>query len=168
MTAMVRRILLRVALPLLLVAGPGLTAEAQTTIVENADGSISVTTGGQEIVIPADLAAGVIGALRDNANDPQGLRAAIETLVAGHAGGADGAPLAAAIAAFAVYESSGDSAVVTAIVNGASAGNPAVSTPALVSALPAATAGAKRRAPPVVQPSSQSTAENPLQVSPAG
>ena len=160
MRNMIRRILPLVALSLMLVAGG--SAQAKTTIVENPDGTVSVTIDGGETVISAGLAAAIIDAVKSNPGDPESLRAAIRALVAGNAGGADDAALATAIAAFAVASSSGRSGVVTAIVEGAAAGNPSLSTVAVLDALPAVTVGA-----PVPPPQpSQDTAENPSQISP--
>ena len=167
---MIRKVLSRAALPLLLIAG--FAAEAQTLVVENADGSVSVTIDGEETTIASTLAGGILDALRENAGDPQGLREAVRTIVAGNAGGADGAALASAIAAFAAFRSNGDSEVVAAIVGGVAAGNPVVTAPELLSRLPEGTAGGTplqaeaptAADPPPSQPGALSTAENPQQV----
>lgn len=170
MAFVVRRAVSRAALPLMLIAG--FAAQAQTVVVENADGSISITVDGGETTLPATLADSILAALRENAGDPQGLREAVRTIVAGNAGGADGAALASVIAAFAAFRSNGDSEVVAAIVGGVAAGNPVVTAPELLSRLPEGTAGgtplqAEAPAtadPPPSQPGALSTAENPQQV----
>ena len=172
---MIRKVLSRTALPLLLIAG--FTAGAQTLVVENADGSVSVTIDGEETTIASTLAGGILDALRENAGDPQGLREAVRTIVAGSAGGSESGELASAIAAFAAFRSNGDSEVVAAIVGGVATGNPTVSAPELLSRLPESTAGAvplqaEARTTPGDRPrppEARSTAENPQQVaSPAG
>ena len=172
---MIRKVLSRAALPLLLIAG--FAAEAQTLVVENADGSVSVTIDGEETTIASTLAGGILDALRENAGDPQGLREAVRTIVAGNAGGRESGELASAIAAFAAFRSNGDSEVVAAIVGGVATGNPAVSAPELLSSLPESTASAvplqaEARTTPGARPrlpEARSTAENPQQVaSPAG
>ena len=176
---MIRTLLSRAALPLMLIAG--LAAGARMLVVENADGSVSITIDGEETTIAATLAGSIVDALRENAGDPQGLREAVRGIVAGNAGGTERGELASAIAAFATFRSNGDSEVVAAIVAGVATGNPVVSVPELLSRLPESTAGAiplqeaEARATPGVrhpasrQPEARSTAENPQQAaSPAG
>ena len=164
MTITIRRILSRAALPLMLILG--FTVQAQTEVVRNVDGSVSITIDGQEVTVSATLAGSIIDALRENAGDPQALQAAVQAIVADNAGGENRAALASAIAAFAASMSSGDSQVVAAIVSGAAAANPAVSMQALLLILPETTAGGSLPPP---QPGVRSTAENPQQVvSPAG
>ena len=124
MTITIRRILSRAALPLMLILG--FTVQAQTEVVRNVDGSVSITIDGQEVTVSATLAGSIIDALRENAGDPQALQAAVQAIVADNAGGENRAALASAIAAFAASMSSGDSEVVAAIVSGAAAANPAV------------------------------------------
>ena len=165
MTMTIRRVLSRAALPLMLMMLIlSFTVQAQTEVVRNVDGSVSITIDGQEVTVSATLADRIIDALRENAGDPQALQAAVQAIVADNAGGENRAALASAIAAFAAFMSSGDSEVVVAIVSGAAAANPAVSTQDLLRTLPDTTAGSL---PP--QPGVRSTAENPQQVvSPAG
>ncbi len=160
MRNMIRRILSPVAVSLLLIAGGN--AQAATMIVKNANGTVSVTTDGQETLLSAGLAAAIVDAVKRNTSDPESLRAAIRALVAGNAGGADDAALATAIAAFAAASSSGGSEVVTAIVEGAAAGNPSLSAVAVLGALPAAPSGVPRAA----SRPSQGTVENLQQISP--
>ena len=109
--------------PALLVAA-GITAGAHASIVRNADGSFSAPVGDQVVVIPADLAAQVAGALEENGDDPAALLSAFQALVAGHAGGAEDLPLALAIAAFAISSVRDDPRAVTAIINATVGGNP--------------------------------------------
>lgn len=175
MAFVIRRVVSRAALPLMLIAG--FAAQAQTVVVENADGSVSITVDGEETTLPATLVDGILDALRENAGDPQGLREAVRIIVAGNAGGTDATALASAVAAFTAFRSNGDSEVVAAIVGGVAAGNPAISTQDLLRTLPETTAGdlsLQSEAPatadvPPRQPEARSTAENPQQVaSPAG
>ena len=174
MTITIRRVLSRAALPLMLILG--FTVQAQTEVVRNVDGSVSITIDGQEVTISATLADSIIDALRENAGDPQALQAAVQAIVADNAGGENRAALASTITAFAAFMSSGDSEVVTAIVSGAAAANPAVSTQDLLRILPETTAGSLPPPQPETtagasppQPGARSTAENPQQVvSPAG
>ena len=163
MTIAIRRVLSRAALPLMLILGSAV--QAQTEVVRNVDGSVSITIDAQEATVSATLADRILDALRENAGDPQALQAAVQAIVADNAGGENRAALASAIAAFAAFMSSGDSEVVAAIVSGAAAANPAVSTQDLLRILPDTTAGSL----PPPQPGVRSTAENPQQVvSPAG
>lgn len=169
MATTIRRVLSRAALPLVLI--PGLAAQAQTEVAWNADGSVSVTVADREVTIPATIADEIIDALRENVDDPQGLQAAVQTIVAGNADGRDRTALASAVVAFAAFMSTGDSEAVAAIVNGATAGNPAVSTPELLGNLPETTVGApppppgERSTADAPPPSGErSTAENPQQV----
>ena len=157
MAFVIRRAVSRAALPLMLIAG--FAAQAQTVVVEHADGSVSITGDGEEITLPATLAGSILDALRENAGDPKGLREAVRTIVAGNAGDLDRMALASAIAAFAAFRSNGASEVVAAIVGGVAAGNPAISTEELLPILPETTAGTRPR-----QPGARSTAENPQQV----
>ena len=101
----------------------------------------SITIDGQEVTVSATLADRIIDALRENTGDPQALQAAVQAIVADNAGGENRAALASAIAAFAAFTSSGDSEVVAAIVSGAAAANPAVSTQDILRTLPDTTAG---------------------------
>ena len=135
-----RRAVSWTVLPLALVAS--LTVGACTNIVQQADGSFLASMGERRIVIPASVAAGVVDALNENGNDPQGLTSAVGAIVAENAGGADDVMLAAAIAEFAVCSSSGDSDVVTAIVDGTIQGNPSVTPEMALSAVAMATPSA--------------------------
>ena len=123
-------------LPLALIASLGVCA--CTNIVQQADGSYLASMGGQRVVIPASVAAGVAGALSENGNAPQGLESAMQAIVAENAGGAGDVMLAVAIAELAVCDSSGDSNIVTAIVDGTTQGNPSVTPEAALSAVAAA------------------------------
>ena len=173
MTMTILRALSRAALPLMLILS--FTVQAQTEVVRNADGSASITIDGQEVTVSATLADRIIDALRENTGDPQALQAAVQAIVADNAGGENRAVLASAIAAFAAFTSSGDSEVVAAIVSGAAAANPAVSTQDILRTLPDTTAGSLPPQPETTagtsppQPGARGTAENPQQVaSPAG
>ena len=176
MTMTIQRVLSRAALPLMLMMLIlSFTVQAQTEVVRNVDGSASITIDGQEVTISATLADSIIDALRESAGDPQALQAAVQAIVADNAGGENRAALASTITAFAAFMSNGDSEVVTAIVSGAAAANPAISTQDLLRILPDTTAGSLPPQPGTTagasppQPGARGTAENPQQVvSPAG
>lgn len=109
----------------------GVATGAQASIVENVNGGFSVAVSGQIVVIPENVATSVIGALGEARNNSADLEEAMKAIVAAHAGGADNAPLATAIAALAISRSGGSSAAVTAIINGVAQGN-ASATPQMV------------------------------------
>ena len=101
---------------------------AQTDIVENPDGSVAVTVDGDVVTISASIAASVIKALlNEYVGETERVRSAIKALVSESADEPNGQLLARALAAFAVSRSGGDSAVVAAIVDGVTAGQPALS-----------------------------------------
>ena len=156
----IRRAISWMVLTLMVAASP--TAYAYTNIVQNANGSFSISIGDQGIVISASLAASVIDALRENGNDPHGLETVVRALVADNAGGADDVALALAIAVFAISRSSGDSGIVTAIINGTTGGNSLVTPQVLLSALAASVPSAPKQ----MSPNTQDTVEDPSHVSP--
>lgn len=167
----VRKAALSVALLLIL----GFSVRAETIVVDNDDGSATVVIDGEEHVIPAALAAGIVGALAAHADDPQRLRSAIRDIVAASADTMDSTVLAA----FAAFESGGDHRAVEAIIAGVADGDPSVSVPMLLSVLPE---GGADLSPPgagvafgtnppgtvLFRGSRPRTLEEPSQVSPRG
>ena len=86
------------------------------------------TVDGDVVTISASIAASVIEALlNEYVGETERVRSAIEALVSESADEPNGQLLARALAAFAVSRSGGDSAVVAAIVDGVTAGQPALS-----------------------------------------
>ena len=164
---------------------------AQTTVTEQADGSAAVSVEDSRIVVPAAVVDRVEAAARDHADDPQALREAIEAIIAEYAPGPGDAALASAIAVLAIDRSRARSAVfaerglreaplvlaidrsrarsasIDAVIRGAFAANPNVSSGALLAAVPGL--GASPRAQEAEQrrlAQLQATVENPSQISP--
>ena len=140
---------------------------AQTTVTEQADGSAAVSVEDSRIVVPAAVVDRVEAAARDHADDPQALREAIEAIIAEYAPGPGDAALASAIAVLAIDRSRARSASIDAVIRGAFAANPNVSSGALLAAVPGL--GASPRAQEAEQrrlAQLQATVENPSQISP--
>ena len=144
-----------------------LHAQEQSTVTEQPDGTVAVTVEEGQIVVPAQVAEDVVAAVGEHAEDPQALEQAIREIVAEHAGSADDADLATAIAALAIFHAGARSATTDAIMRGAIAANPVVPAAALLADLPTLasnprTDDAAQRQVAVLQ----ATVENPSQVSP--
>lgn len=131
-------------------------AHAQTYVTERDDGTVVVTTPAGEFVAPATIIELIRTCVAENGDDPDKLRSEFQAIVVEHAGGTGGAELATALAVFAIAFSGGSSEVIDAIVEGANAGNPDVSSEVIV----AAVADSEESVP------LQATVEDPAQVSP--
>ena len=153
----IRRCVLGAALSLLVSAS--FMGPAQADIMENPDGSVAVTVDGDVVTISASVAASVIEALlNESVGEIERVRSAIEALVSESADEPNGQLLARALAAFAVSRSGDDSAVVAAIVDGVTAGQPALSVedvPAVLVAVADVDAG--RQQPVTAATSSKSS-----------
>ncbi len=145
----------------------GAQAGAQQSMIEQADGSVTISMEGEQYVIPGPLAEEVELAVRDNGDDPEAIRQAIRAIVSQNAGDSESTGMAAAIASLAVYYADTNSSSIAAIGLGVTQGNPGVSGGVVIAAIPAL------RAQPgpeeIVERElarAQATVENPSQVSP--
>lgn len=164
MTSMARGAMVAMALAL---SAATLHAQEQSTVIEQPDGTVAVTVEERRIVVPAPVAEDVVVAVGEHSEDPQVLEEAIGAIVAEHAGSADDADLAAAIAALAIFHAGVRSSSTDAIMRGVIAANPEVRAGPLVAALP--TLGSNPRLEDAAQRQLavlQATVENPSQVSP--
>jgi len=148
----------------LLAAALPLPGHAGTEPVERPGGMAEVVIDGAEVGLPASLVQAVEAAVADQGDDPEGLAAAMEKLVAEAiaAGACDTSAacerLATAIVALAVSRSNRQADTVGAIVQGVSAAVPQAKTDTLVAAV--GSAQERRAADPA------DTAQPPRSVSP--
>ena len=169
---LISRMLWRTTLGTALVLVLGISARAETILVENEDGGVSVVIDGQESVIPADIVVEILDALAEHAENPQGLREALQDIVSRNPGTVNDTVLAV----FAVSRSNGSPEAVEAIIGGVVDGNPALAPEALLGALPVDSIGtdqdiarpATRTGRTVTREPYRDTVEVSTQVSPAG
>ena len=136
-------------------------------VTENADGTVTVVLEDRHFLISAVVAEDVAAAVRDLADDPQALEQALASIVALHAGDADDAEQAAAIAAFAILHTVGRSASVDAIVRGALVGNRNIPAGTLLAAITVAGLDRRERTDAERQLAElQATLEDSRQISP--
>ena len=154
------------AFVLVAVALAVLQTQAQTPVTGLTDGVVKVSVDGRQLLVPADIDEVLVVAVRDNVNDPQALRQAIQAIIAEHAGTPDDVDLATAISVVAIYYAGVRSAATDAIIRGASDSNPSVSAEMLLATLPVLRARPQGRvAAEKWRSHLQATVENPSQVS---
>lgn len=141
------------------------TAGAQAIVTENDDGAVVVTIDSGQVVLPAVVAKSVADALREHADDPDGLRLAILGIVREHA--ARDGQLATAIAFFAITLARPTPTVVDAILRGVRTANPTADVATVLARLPELKARPGAAEAPQTQLARlQATVENPAQISP--
>ena len=155
------------ALVALTFAATGAQAQTQTPLTVNTDGTVALSLGNRQFLVPGAVAERISAVLRANTENPQALRQSICTIVAQYAGSPDNVELATAIVVLAIYHARGRSASVDAVLRGAVACNPALAAETLLALSSAPELNPREQETPRKQAERlQATAEDTGRVSP--